>query len=75
MSPRIKKLIGLVILLVFLGCYVILAAGLAPTVLKGRSSLFELFYYAIAGLIWVLPAGLIITWMQRPAKSRNPSND
>jgi hypothetical protein len=25
----------------------------------------ELLYYVVAGLLWVLPAGLIIKWMQK----------
>jgi uncharacterized membrane protein len=26
----------------------------------------QLAYFLIAGLLWVLPAGLLIRWMQRP---------
>ena len=26
----------------------------------------DLLYYVVAGLLWVLPAGLLVRWMQRP---------
>jgi hypothetical protein len=26
----------------------------------------QLFYFVAAGLAWVIPAGLLIRWMQRP---------
>jgi hypothetical protein len=30
------------------------------------SKFAELGYYAVAGLLWALPAGWLISWMQRP---------
>jgi hypothetical protein len=30
------------------------------------SKLVELVFYVVAGLAWVIPAGLLIRWMQRP---------
>src|SRR4026209_1284514 len=69
MHARIRKLIGTVVLLVFLGAYtwaaVIIGAGritLAP-------HWAQLLYFAVAGLLWVVPAGLLISWMQHPGVS------
>ena len=30
------------------------------------SKLAELAFYIVGGLLWVIPAGLLIRWMQRP---------
>jgi hypothetical protein len=66
MSIRTRKLLGTLLLLVFLGCYSLAAMAVAVWTLPGASHLTQWLYYAIAGLLWVLPAGLIVTWMQRP---------
>lgn len=66
MNVRAKKLIGTLILLVFLACYAIAAMAIAVWTLPNASHPVQWLYYAIAGLLWVLPAGLIITWMQKP---------
>jgi hypothetical protein len=66
-TPRTRKLIGTIALLVFLTVYA-LAAMVAAIVLQVNSSkAVELAYYVLAGLLWVIPAGLLIKWMQRPA--------
>ena len=65
LSPRIRKLAGTVILVVFLGIYALVAMAFAVR-LPESSQLAQWTYYVVAGLIWVIPAGAIITWMQRP---------
>jgi hypothetical protein len=66
-TPRRRKFIGAIALLLFLALYA-LAAMMAAIVLQvGASKTVELAYYVIAGLLWVIPAGLLIKWMQRPA--------
>lgn len=66
MNVRTRKLLGTLLLLAFVGCYAVAAMGVAAWVLPGASHLKQWLYYAIAGLLWVIPAGFIITWMQRP---------
>lgn len=66
MTIRTRKLVGTLLLLVFLVLYA-LVAMLAAVVLQVRDSwIIELVYYAVAGLAWVIPAGLLIRWMSRP---------
>ncbi|MEL6299085.1 MAG: DUF2842 domain-containing protein [Pseudomonadota bacterium] len=61
-----RKLIGTVLLAVFLSLYALLAMG-AAIVLQVRESVWiEPLYYVVAGLLWVVPAGLIVWWMQKP---------
>lgn len=63
MTIRTRKLVGTLLLLGFLVIYS-LAAMLAAVVLQVRDSwIIELVYYAVAGLAWVVPAGLLISWM------------
>ena len=65
MNVRAKKLIGTVITVVFLILYCLLAMALAVRILPGTNGFVQLAYYAIAGLVWVLPVGALIAWMQR----------
>ena len=66
MTQSQRKLAGTVLLLAFIIVYVLLAMMVAAMVLP-RAGRFAVFvYYALAGLAWVPPAGLIIRWMHRP---------
>ena len=66
MRRRIRKLIGLVLLLAFLAFYALMVVALAAGVLPHAHWLVQTAFYAIGGLLWVLPAGLLIRWMARP---------
>ena len=55
----------LVLLLACLAVYALLAMGLAVRILPDANGLVEFLYYAVAGMAWVLPAGLIIKWMSK----------
>jgi hypothetical protein len=66
MQARTRKLIGTIVLLVFLVVY----AGAVAAISAGRITLAppwaQLAFFVVAGLLWVIPAGLLIGWMQRP---------
>ncbi len=66
MTARTRKLMGTIVLLLFLGAY----AWAAVIIGAGRITLAphwaQLAYFLVAGLLWVIPAGLLIRWMQRP---------
>jgi hypothetical protein len=66
MRQRHRKLLGSVILLIFLAVYAIIAAGVGVQMLPRLSRVGEFIYYLAAGLLWTLPAGWLIRWMQRP---------
>jgi hypothetical protein len=63
---RSRKLIGMVALVVFMIVYAIAAMNFAVSQLQHSSPVVHLIFYFAAGFAWILPAGLIITWMQRP---------
>ena len=66
MRRRMRKLIGAAALAVFVPLYALTAMTVAAARLPGTAELTQTLYYAVAGLAWVIPAGLLITWMQRP---------
>jgi uncharacterized protein DUF2842 len=66
MATRTRKLIGTVVLLVFLAIYALLAVAIGAGRITLVSHWAQLAYFVAAGLLWVIPAGLLIRWMQRP---------
>ncbi len=72
MSPRIKKLIGAIVMVVWIAIYALIAMGVAVHVLPHANGLVTFFYYAIAGTVWIIPIGLMLPWMNRePTKRAN----
>lgn len=73
MTQRMRKLAGTVALLVFLSVYALLAMAAAVILQVNATKVVELAYYIVAGLAWVIPAGAIVKWMQKPdAQSGGP---
>ena len=69
MRQRVRKLVGTVALLALITIYALIVMALAATTLPSLSGLGHLAFFVVAGLLWVIPAGFIITWMQRPDQS------
>ena len=69
MSIRLRKFIGLMVLLCWLFVYVLLAVGLAVRVLPGANWAVELVFYAAAGIAWVFPVRYLIYWMSKLEKT------
>ena len=65
MTPRTRKLAGTIALLVFIAVYSLLAMAAAIILQVNSSKAVEALYYVFAGLLWVLPAGAIVRWMQK----------
>lgn len=66
MSARTRKLVGAIGLLAFLVLYVWAAAAIGAGRITLAPVWLQSLYFLVAGLLWVLPAGLLIRWMQRP---------
>lgn len=66
MTMRMRKLVGAVLLLLFLAVYALIAMLVAVALQVNGSKIAELIYYLVAGLLWVLPAAWLIKWMQQP---------
>ena len=66
MPVRIRKLIGLVLTLIWVFVYAVLLARLAVDILPGANGFVAFAFYAVGGLAWILPIMPLIRWMQRP---------
>jgi hypothetical protein len=66
MTARTAKLIGTIALIAFIAIYALLAMLVAVVLQVNTSKVVELAFYIVAGLLWVVPAGAIIWWMERP---------
>lgn len=67
MPIRLRKFIGTIVLMVFIPIYCLFAAALGDVALQNASGIVQALYFVVAGLLWVLPAGLVVTWMVRPS--------
>ncbi len=68
MPERLKKLIGSIVLVVFVCVYALTAMTVAAARLPGTSGLTQLVFYMVAGLAWIIPAAALIAWMQKPGR-------
>ncbi len=66
MPVRTRKLIGTVLLVIFLGVYAWVAVVIGAGRISHAPHWAQFAFFLIAGLLWVLPAGALIRWMQRP---------
>jgi hypothetical protein len=71
LSPHIKKLIGTLLTLLWLFVYSLMAMGIGVRVLPQANWLVELFYYVLAGTLWIIPVGLMLPWMYREPKPKD----
>ena len=65
LTPSTKKLIGTILILIWVPIYALLAMRIAVSMLPGANPVVELLYYAIAGTAWIIPIGFMIPWMSR----------
>jgi hypothetical protein len=65
LSPRTKKLIGTIAMIVWLPVYALAAMRVGVAVLPNAGAFLTLAYYAIAGTLWIVPVGLMLPWMHR----------
>ncbi len=63
MSPRLKKLIALLVLLPGLTVYFFAAAALGERV--PDIQILKIFYYIAAGLAWAYPVRFLIMWANK----------
>jgi Protein of unknown function (DUF2842) len=66
MTARTRKLIGTVVLLLCLAVYATAAAVIGSGRIALAPQWVQFAFFVTAGLAWVIPAGLLIRWMQRP---------
>lgn len=68
MPVRLRKLIGTILIIILVITYALAAVTFASLLLGASPWWVHLLYFLFTGLLWVLPAMLIIKWMEKPAK-------
>ena len=66
MRQRSRKFFGTIVLVAFVSVYALTAMTIAAAKLPGSPGLVQLLFYIVAGLVWVMPAAILVRWMQRP---------
>jgi len=67
MTQRARKFTGAILLILLIAVYALLALAAAIVLqIRQANAFVEFAYYVVAGLLWVLPAGLLIKWMAKP---------
>lgn len=66
LPKRLRKLLGTLVLVTYVIVYCLLVMKLASATLPNIGGWGHLGFYVFFGLIWVVPAAVIVWWMQRP---------
>ena len=62
-NNRIKKLIGTIIIPIWLIVFIGIVAIVAEILLPDLNGLMVFLFYLVSGLIWIIPIMPIISWM------------
>lgn len=65
MPMRLRKFLGMIVLLFWMILYTLIAAALW-TRIPQIHVLFDLAYFMVAGVAWVIPVKYLLNWMQAP---------
>ena len=71
MTQRTRKLFGTIALLLLIIVYSLIAMALGAGILPQVGTLWRTLFYAVAGLAWVPPAMLIVSWMHGGTKDES----
>lgn len=72
MRPTLRSFIGTILIIVIVSLYALLATTIATATLATAPWWAHLLYFLLTGLLWVVPAMLVIKWM---AGSRKKQDD
>ena len=71
MPVRLKKFIGMVILIALVVIYALVATAIASHRLAESPWYVHLAFFGLSGVVWVVPAMFVISWMERQPKSKD----
>jgi hypothetical protein len=63
---RLRKFIGMILLVLLVVIYAVVAMIVAVRTLSDQPGWVHFLYFLISGMVWVLPAMGIIKWMAGP---------
>ncbi|PZU87146.1 MAG: DUF2842 domain-containing protein [Shinella sp.] len=68
MPARLRSFIGTILIIILVVVYAIVATTIASSLLATSPWWAHLLYFLLSGLLWILPAMLIIKWMAGPVR-------
>ena len=68
MPLRLRKFIGTILIICLVLLYAVLATSIASAYLGTSPWWVHFLYFPLSGLLWILPAMLIIKWMAGPVQ-------
>ncbi|ATN33921.1 DUF2842 domain-containing protein [Rhizobium sp. S95] len=68
MPARLRSFIGTILIIILVVVYAIVATTIASSLLATSPWWVHLLYFLLSGLLWILPAMLIIKWMAGPVR-------
>lgn len=63
MVPRWRSFVGTILIIALVVIYALAATTIATLTLGASSWWVHLLYFLLSGLLWILPAMVIIKWM------------
>ena len=66
MSQNLRKLVGTVLLVALVVIYALVATAVATARIADASGWVHLLYFLGTGILWVLPAMWLVSWMLKP---------
>jgi hypothetical protein len=77
MNVRLKKFIGTIIIIILVIVYSLVVMAIAANHLPGTNVWYQLGFFAVTGIFWIVPAMVVIKWMAKmpdPSTYVDPSN-
>ena len=71
MPPRLRSFIGTILIIFLVIIYALVATTIATLTLANYPWWVHLLYFLFSGLLWILPAMLIIKWMAGPPRKND----
>lgn len=65
MRQRTRKLIGTAVLLIFVTFWALFSMSFAQGGVNDLPAVWQAVVFVTLGLVWIIPAGLLIRWMSR----------
>jgi hypothetical protein len=73
MNRRTRKLVGTVLMLIFVFVYALVVTAIAAPILMGANKIVEAVFYVVAGLAWAPPLMLMVKWMEGGRDDTRPT--
>ncbi|WP_349360489.1 DUF2842 domain-containing protein [Stappia sp.] len=71
MPLRLRKFVGMVVMVVFVIVYAFVAMVIGDLTMQDAGTGLQMLYFAIAGLAWTIPVGALMWWMDKPVREAN----